>query len=99
MTIVNLIPTTVDVTPNDIATSIPFNCERCPVAAALGRVLRPDLHAAVSYHYIEVHGEHLTDRVDVPTPRVVRDWLIGYDQGRDAPAFTFEVGLPRSVLR
>ena len=78
----------VDVTAQDIAAGLAKNCQRCPVALALGRAGRDDYAAVVEIDF-RLHLE-LQSRW-IAAPQEVVEFVERFDAGLRCEPFRFEL--------
>ena len=84
----------VEVTAEDIATGVPMDGERCPIAYALLRSLNDACYYAVDCEKVELDGEY-----DLPLPKTAQDFILAFDDAQDVSPFAFDLSVPVEVLR
>lgn len=92
--------TTVDVTTPDIRHGVAQDCEECPVAQALERVVRADIRLAVRSGFVTFYqtpGDSAA--VSIALPWAAREFVERFDEGLGVEPLTFELDIPPEFLR
>jgi hypothetical protein len=104
-----LVEVTVDVTQEDIDAGHRFDCDLCPIAVAMDRMLKDGFRSAVSNVHFEIHRHDgvsppFANKLpvvahDVILPVVAHDFICDFDGGHGiASPFSFTTHLPKEVL-
>jgi hypothetical protein len=94
--------TTVSVTHADIADGQLGDCELCPVALAVRRLLRPGVVVSVMANLLimdeEVEGRRPRDAY-ISLPNEAFDLIMDFDAGRRVAPLSFALDIPARYLR
>lgn len=91
--------TTVDVTADDIRHGVQAECEECPFALALLRILRPGTIPAVRNDYVTLYeGSYGGKAVTIRLPPVVCRFIVSFDCGELVTPFSVELDIPGQFL-
>lgn len=94
--------TAVKVTETHIRSGIRKTCSLCPIALAIGDVLKPDFEAKVRYGSVDLdHKKNKSQRRYRQLPESAKRFIRvfdGIDEGQPSP-FEFELDIPAELLK
>lgn len=92
---------TVEVTQNDIQYGRRKDCDHCPIAKAVGRVLSWDFYAFADEEYISIRHEirGAVDGFHINTPAVATEFMQAFDSCKPVAPFSFPLDIPTEYLR
>ena len=92
----------VEVTQDDIASGVTFDCSKCPIARAGTRALRiagACVEFDAAYMGITLRATHDLRKHTISTPPRVSRWMRDFDLGKDVKPFAFMLEIPDEVLQ
>lgn len=93
--------TTIDVTAADIEAGERGECQVCPVALAIKRVIRGDLIVSVIMGDVAIYKPTDLERslVRIELPDKVGTFITDFDKDRSVTPFAFAIKIPPQFLR
>ena len=90
----------VSVTAADIALGVMKQCDKCPIARALTRIVGPYVSVgvygnSVTLAWADVPGLQSGRSVDLPASCI--DFALAFDAGEEVKPFAFEIAMPRDI--
>ena len=92
----------VEVTQEDIASGVTFDCSKCPIARASTRALRiAGVPAEIDAAYLGITVRATRDlrKHTISTPTRVSRWMRDFDLGKPVQPFAFDLEIPDEVLQ
>ena len=90
---------TVQVTSEDIAHGLSGNCDRCPVALAIRRLLLPGIFVRAGTWFFALHRGSDVSQYNQMLPGQAVDFITAFDSGKTPEPFEFQIDIPARFLR
>ncbi len=92
----------INVTQDEIEHGVRLSCGNCPVALAIAKLVRDEIHVLVdswSVTFFEPtgNGYMITHKRQLPDSAML--WIIDYDSSMPVKPFSFTLDLPKGLLR
>lgn len=91
---------TINVTNDDIWDGERDDCENCPIAKAIGRVINPDFYFRVQHAYIVISRRpSKVCLAQILMPKIATNFIIDFDSRKGTSPFSFEIEISEEFLR
>ncbi len=92
---------TIKVTKSDIKNGIKRDCDTCPIALAITRVLSPKYIIEIEPDQVNIykHGTILMDCGDYPLPKIAKAFILKFDRGHHVNPFSFNLNVKKCFVK